>query len=93
MPEVFVSTDIEADGPIPGPHSMLMLGAFLPSFRPERLRRLRLRGIRSLYGGEPTEGGHVIDAYASNESSPLRPSPSRRNSSSVLGSPDLASPS
>jgi hypothetical protein len=23
MPEVYVSTDIEADGPIPGPHSML----------------------------------------------------------------------
>lgn len=27
MPEVFVSTDIEADGPIPGPHSMLSLGS------------------------------------------------------------------
>src|SRR5215208_1213492 len=23
MPEVYVSTDVEADGPIPGPHSML----------------------------------------------------------------------
>lgn len=32
MPEIYVSTDIEADGPIPGPHSMLSLGsaAFLP---------------------------------------------------------------
>ena len=30
--EVYVSTDIEADGPIPGPHSMLSIGsaAFLP---------------------------------------------------------------
>lgn len=27
MPEVYVSVDIEADGPIPGPHSMLSLGA------------------------------------------------------------------
>lgn len=27
MKEVFVSVDIEADGPIPGPHSMLSLGA------------------------------------------------------------------
>lgn len=27
MPEVYVSTDIEADGPIPGPHSMLSLGS------------------------------------------------------------------
>src|ERR1043166_5429085 len=26
-PEVYVSTDIEADGPIPGPHSMLSIGA------------------------------------------------------------------
>jgi hypothetical protein len=32
MPEIYVSTDIEADGPIPGPHSMLSLGsaAFTP---------------------------------------------------------------
>ena len=31
-PEIYVSTDIEADGPIPGPHSMLSFGsaAFLP---------------------------------------------------------------
>lgn len=26
-PEVYVSVDIEADGPIPGPHSMLSIGA------------------------------------------------------------------
>ena len=26
-PEIYVSTDIEADGPIPGPHSMLSLGS------------------------------------------------------------------
>lgn len=32
MSEIYVSTDIEADGPIPGPHSMLSLGsaAYLP---------------------------------------------------------------
>src|SRR5688572_1794574 len=32
MPEVYVSTDIEADGPIPGPNSMLSFAsaAFLP---------------------------------------------------------------
>ena len=32
MPEIYVSTDVEADGPIPGPHSMLSFGsaAFLP---------------------------------------------------------------
>jgi hypothetical protein len=27
MAEIYVSTDIEADGPIPGPHSMLSIGA------------------------------------------------------------------
>lgn len=27
MPEVFVSTDVETDGPIPGPHSLLSLGS------------------------------------------------------------------
>ena len=27
MPETYVSTDIETDGPIPGPHSMLSIGS------------------------------------------------------------------
>lgn len=27
MPEIFVSTDVETDGPIPGPHSMLSIGS------------------------------------------------------------------
>ena len=27
MPEIYVSTDVEADGPIPGPHSMLSVGS------------------------------------------------------------------
>ncbi|UXI69856.1 3'-5' exoribonuclease domain-containing protein [Tahibacter amnicola] len=27
MPEIYVSTDIEADGPIPGPHSLLSLAS------------------------------------------------------------------
>lgn len=32
MSEIYVSTDVEADGPIPGPHSMLCFGsaAYLP---------------------------------------------------------------
>ena len=32
MREIYVSTDVEADGPIPGPHSMLCFGsaAYLP---------------------------------------------------------------
>ncbi len=27
MPEIYISTDIETDGPIPGPHSMLSFGS------------------------------------------------------------------
>ena len=27
MTEIFVSTDVETDGPIPGPYSMLSIGA------------------------------------------------------------------
>jgi hypothetical protein len=36
MAEVYVSTDVEADGPIPGPHSMLSFAsaAFLPDKTP-----------------------------------------------------------
>jgi hypothetical protein len=35
MKEIYVSTDIETDGPIPGPHSMLSIGsaAYLPDKR------------------------------------------------------------
>ncbi len=34
MPEVYVSTDIEADGPIPGPHSMLSFAS--AAYRPDK---------------------------------------------------------
>jgi hypothetical protein len=33
MPEIYVSTDVETDGPIPGPHSMLSLGS--AAFQPD----------------------------------------------------------
>jgi hypothetical protein len=33
-PEIYVSTDIEADGPIPGPHSMLSLAS--AAYRPDK---------------------------------------------------------
>ncbi len=32
-PEIYVSTDVEADGPIPGPHSMVSLGS--AAFQPD----------------------------------------------------------
>ena len=34
MPEIYVSTDIEADGPIPGPYSMLSFGS--AAYRPDK---------------------------------------------------------
>lgn len=34
MSEIYVSTDIEADGPIPGPHSMLSLGS--AAYQPDK---------------------------------------------------------
>jgi hypothetical protein len=34
MPEIYVSTDVEADGPIPGPHSMLSFAS--AAFRPDK---------------------------------------------------------
>jgi hypothetical protein len=34
MPEIYVSTDVEADGPIPGPHSMLSFGS--AAYRPDK---------------------------------------------------------
>ena len=27
MNEIYISTDVETDGPIPGPHSMLSIGS------------------------------------------------------------------
>ena len=27
MPEIYISTDVETDGPIPGQHSMLSIGS------------------------------------------------------------------
>jgi hypothetical protein len=35
MPEIYISTDIETDGPIPGPHSMLSFGS--AAYRPDKV--------------------------------------------------------
>jgi len=34
MAEIYVSTDVEADGPIPGPYSMLSFGS--AAYRPDK---------------------------------------------------------
>jgi DNA polymerase III alpha subunit (gram-positive type) len=36
MPEIYVSTDVETDGPIPGPHSMLSFGS--AAYRADKTR-------------------------------------------------------
>jgi hypothetical protein len=35
MPEIYVSTDVETDGPIPGPHSMLSFAS--AAYRPDKV--------------------------------------------------------
>lgn len=37
LPEIYVSTDVEADGPIPGPHSMLSFGSAAFTAQGERV--------------------------------------------------------
>lgn len=41
--EIYISTDVETDGPIPGPHSMISLGAaaFAPLGYPDKVRSFR----------------------------------------------------
>ncbi len=41
MPEIYVSTDVEADGPIPGPHSMLSFASAAYPRRQDAGRHLR----------------------------------------------------
>jgi hypothetical protein len=50
--EVYVSTDVEADGPIPGPHSLLSLGsaAYLPD---KTLVSTYSANLEALPGAEP----------------------------------------
>ena len=50
--EIYVSTDIEADGPIPGPHSMLSFGS--AAFRPDKtLISTFTRNLETLPGAKP----------------------------------------
>ena len=53
-PEIYISTDVETDGPIPGPHSMLSIGsaAYLadkrhdgPLTSAEKTEQTRLKGL------------------------------------------------
>jgi hypothetical protein len=50
--EIYVSTDIEADGPIPGPHSMLSFAS--AAFRPDKtLVGTFTRNLEALEGAAP----------------------------------------
>ena len=56
MPEVYVSTDVEADGPIPGPHSMLSFAsaAFLADKTPVGTFSANLKTLNGAKGDERT---------------------------------------
>ena len=43
MAEIYVSTDVETDGPIPGPHSMLSLAS--AAYRPDKTGGRTLRRV------------------------------------------------
>ncbi len=58
--EVYVSTDIEADGPIPGPHSMLSIGSVAFGLTKEngRLEKVRLGDFSANLEILPGSSGH-----------------------------------
>ena len=59
MPEVYVSTDVEADGPIPGPHSMLSFAsaAFLADKTQVGTFSANLKTLEGARGDETTRAG------------------------------------
>ena len=56
MNEIYVSTDVETDGPIPGPHSMLSFAsaAFLPSGEMSHTFSVNLEGLPNSAGDPDT---------------------------------------
>jgi hypothetical protein len=52
MREIYVSTDVETDGPIPGPHSMLSLGSAAYSAEKELIATFSVN-LQTLAGAEP----------------------------------------
>lgn len=65
MKEIYVSTDVEADGPIPGPHSMLSFGsaAFLPDGKLHSTFSANLETLEGASGHPST-----MEWWAKNES-------------------------
>ncbi|MCK6530793.1 exonuclease [Myxococcota bacterium] len=77
MREVFVSTDVEADGPIPGPHSMLSLGAAAFTAEKELVSTFEVN-LHTLPGAAPDEATMAWwkgfpDAYAAARKDPVDP--------------------
>jgi hypothetical protein len=52
MPDLYISTDVETDGPIPGPHSMLSIGALALNEDGESLDTFTAN-LETLSGAEP----------------------------------------
>ena len=66
MPEIYVSTDIETDGPIPGPHSMLSFAS--AAYRADKtLVGTFSANLHTLpdAAGHPQDDGLVADAAGS----------------------------
>ena len=69
MPEIYVSTDVETDGPIPGPYSMISLGMAVAG-RPDLTFYTELRPISDEYvpDAEPqrfdTQTGEPLEPVA-----------------------------
>jgi hypothetical protein len=78
MQEIYISVDIEADGPIPGPHSMLSLGAvaLLPTGKEVGSFEVNLELLEGATGHPDTMAwwatqGPAWDACRSNLKSPV----------------------
>jgi hypothetical protein len=58
MAEIYVSTDVETDGPIPGPHSMLSFAsaAYLPD---KKLASTFTANLKTLPGAQPDPRTHL----------------------------------
>ncbi|MCC6902750.1 MAG: hypothetical protein IT377_27505 [Polyangiaceae bacterium] len=94
-PEIYVSTDVEADGPIPGPHSMLSFAsaAYLPD---KQLVSTFSANLETLPGASPNPDTakwwqSQPEAWAACRQSPEDPAPAMRRYvewvESLAGSP------
>ena len=87
MAEIYVSTDIEADGPIPGPNSMLSFGSAAYTRRQGFARHLFRQPHDAAGGrGRPRDDGLVAHPARSLGRLPARPAqPGHGHARTTLG--------